>query len=504
MSRSDIDVLVCGAGAAGLTLAIELARRGVAFAVVDKLATPFPGSRGKGLQPRTLEVFEDLGVLPAVLAAGGPYPQLREHRADGSHVDSPLGDASPTPAEPYAQPWMCPQWITERILRERLAALGHTVQGGCELLALAQDAHGVDATLRDAHGKRTLRARYLVGCDGGRSTVRQLLDVAFPGHDLGMRALVADLTLEGLSRDAWHRFGSDDPARQLALCPLAGTELFQLQTPVPPEGEVDISLPALQALLAQRSGRSAITLQAVHWASVYRMSARLAARYRTGRVFLAGDAAHVHPPTGGQGLNTSVQDACNLGWKLAAVLAGAPDALLDSYEAERRPVAADMLGLSTSLLEAAKRGELKRSRATRQLDVGYRGSPLNLEAPARHEGLRAGDRAPDAPLVRAADDTPVRLFELLAGTHWTALGHAADADAIAPHPQLKRAVVGGDGELADPHGYFQAAWALPQGSWALLRPDGYLAAVVDADHAGAMRRWLGQMLGEACCTGPYR
>lgn len=496
MIRHDIDVLICGAGAAGLTLAIELARRGVAFAVIDKLATPFPGSRGKGLQPRTLEVFEDLGVLPAILAAGGPYPLLREHRADGCQVDRALGEASPSPAEPHAQPWMCPQWITEGILRERLAALGHTVQGERELVALAQDAHGVSATVQGVQGEQMLRARYLVGCDGGRSVVRQTLGVDFPGKSLGIRALVADVELQGLSRDAWHRFGSNDPTRQIALCPLAGTALFQIQAAVPLEGEVATSLPALQAMLAERIDQPDITLHAVHWASVYRMSARLASHYRVGRVFLAGDAAHVHPPTGGQGLNTSVQDAYNLGWKLAAVLDGAPDALLHSYEAERRTVAADMLGLSTTLLDATRRGEMQRSRATRQLDLGYRDSPLTLEAPPREEGLRAGDRAPDAPLAHADGTAPVRLFELLTGPHWTALGHASDATAITPHPQLRVHVVGGDGDLADPQGHFREIWALPPGSWALVRPDGYLAAVVDADHAAAMRAWLGQQLGE--------
>ncbi|MFS2021473.1 FAD-dependent monooxygenase, partial [Massilia sp. CT11-108] len=222
-----------------------------------------------------------------------------------------------------------------------------------------------------------LRARYVVGTDGGRSTVRHLLGIGFPGKTLGVRALVADVALTGLARDAWHRFNGDDMARRLEVCPLAGTDLFQVQAPVPPEGDVDLSAQALDALVRDRTGRDDVHVASVSWASAYTMNARLADRYRVGRVFLAGDAAHTHPPTGGQGLNTSVQDAYNLGWKLAAVLAGAPDDLLDTYEAERRPLAAAMLQLSTALLDAARRGgEMRRGRETRQLDLAYPDSPL--------------------------------------------------------------------------------------------------------------------------------
>ena len=165
------------------------------------------------------------------------------------------------------------------------------------------------------------------------------------------------------------------------------------------------------------------------------MNARLADRYRVGRVFLVGDAAHIHPPSGGQGLNTSVQDAYNLGWKLAAVAAGAPEALLDSYEEERRPIAASMLGLSTKLLDALKRGEMRRGREVHQLDVGYPESLLALEKPERVGGLLAGDRAPDAP-IRGSAGQPTRLFELFKGAHWTLLGYEVERDAMSPRRGL--------------------------------------------------------------------
>ena len=236
--------------------------------------------------------------------------------------------------------------------------------------------------------------------------------------------------------------------RQIALCPLAGTELFQLQAPVPLEGDVDLSAEGLARMIAARSGRNDIRIDAVAWASAYTMNARLADRYRIGRAFLVGDAAHIHPPTGGQGLNTSVQDSYNLGWKLAAVIAGAPDALLDSYEAERRPIAAGMLGLSTKLLDANKRGDMRRGREVHQLDLSYGGSPLALELPERPGGLLAGDRAPDAQL-RGAAGQPKQLFQLFKGPHWTLIGHEVARDAVAPRPHLRIHTTGPRGDIVD-------------------------------------------------------
>lgn len=212
-----------------------------------------------------------------------------------------------------------------------------------------------------------------------------------------MRAVVADVALTGLGREAWHRFNEGRMDAQMSLCPLAGTTLFQLQAPIPLEGDVDLSAEGLTSMVAARTGRTDIRIASVSWASAFNMNARLADRYKVGCVLLVGDAAHVHPPTGGQGLNTSVQDACNLGWKLAAVTrGGAPETLLDSYEEERRPIAANMLGLATKLLDAARRGDMRRGREVHQLDIGYPDSPLALEQPKRARGLLAGDRAPVA------------------------------------------------------------------------------------------------------------
>jgi 2-polyprenyl-6-methoxyphenol hydroxylase-like FAD-dependent oxidoreductase len=406
----DVDVLICGAGAAGLTLAMELARRGTVFRLIDRLEAPFPGSRGKGIQPRTLEIFEDLGILDELAAKAGPYPPQRSYRPDGSHGElPPVESCEPTPAEPYRMPLMAPQYATEAVMRARLAELGYKAEFATMLLGFTADSDGVTAMIAGADGESKVRARYLVGADGGRSTVRKLLGIDFPGKTLGVRAVVADVSLTGLDRDAWHRFNDGSMERQIALCPLAGTALFQLQAPVPVDGETDLSASGLTAMIIERTGRQDIAVHAVTWASAYDMNARLAGRYRAGRVLLAGDAAHIHPPTGGQGLNTSIQDAYNLGWKLAAVLAGASDGLLDSYEEERRPVAAAVLGLSTRLLEAAKQGDMRRGRDVQQLDLAYPGSSLALEHPECRARVLAGARAPDA-TVHGAAGQPIRLL----------------------------------------------------------------------------------------------
>lgn len=483
------DVLICGAGAAGLTLAIDLARRGVSFRLIEKMDGPFHGSRGKGIQPRTQEIFEDLGIIDRVAAAGGLYPPQREYR-DGSFIESAVAEQiDPTPAEPYHMALMIPQFLTEGVMRERLLELGQRVEFGRELVGLEQDQDGVTASLSGEAGEETIRVRYLVGADGGRSFVRHALDIGFQGKTLGVRAVVADVVLTGLDRSAWHRFNEGAMDRQISLCPLAGTELFQLQAPVPLEGEVDLSAEGLSAMIAERTGRDEIRIHAVHWASAYQMNARLADRYRDGRAFLIGDAAHIHPPTGGQGLNTSVQDAYNLGWKLAAAIDGASASLLDSYEQERRPVAASMLGLATNLLDAAKRGDVKRGREVQQLDIGYPGSALALDNPGRLDGLVAGDRAPDAPL-RGAAGQATRLFELLRGPHWTLLGYRVKRGAMPARTGLHVHCIGPDDELIDESEHFRSAYTVSTGDWVLVRPDGYISAFVGSQKTDQLARFL--------------
>lgn len=487
----DFDVLICGAGPAGLTLAIELARRGISYLLIDRMSTPFHGSRGKGVQPRTLEIFEDLGILERLLAAGAPYPLVRQHHPDGSCSESAaMEHAPPTPAEPYPMTWLVPQSGTEAALRERLLELGQRPAFGCKLVGLTQAGDTVSARLATGAAEEVVRVRYLVGADGGGSFVRRTLDIGFPGKTLGVRGLVADVVLTGLKRDAWHQFSNEAVEQQIALCPLPGTDLFQLQAAAPLEGDVDLSAQALTAMVTERTGRNDIRVRSVSWASAFHMNARLADHYRAQRVFLIGDAAHTHPPTGGQGLNTSIQDAYNLGWKLAAVIAGAPEALLDTYEEERRPIAADMLGLTTKLLEAAvRKNEMRRGREVRQLDLSYRGSALSTGGSQRTRGPLAGDRAPDAP-IRGAGRVATRLFELFKGTHWTLLGYEADRHAMVARPGLRIHIVGAAGDVLDDRGYFREAYAATPGTWVLVRPDGYIGAIVSSEDIGALEIYM--------------
>jgi len=493
------DVLICGAGAAGLTLAIDLARRGVRFRLIDKLKTPFQGARGKAIQPRSQEVFEDLAIVDRVVAAGGPYPPQRVYRDDGSYRESLIMEQrDPTPNEPYAIAIMVPQFLTEAAMRERLAELGQRPEYGVELEGFVQDPEGVTARISSSEGVTSLRTRYLVGADGGGSLVRRAINIGFPGKSLDIRAVVADVFVEGLSRDAWHRFNDGTPL-QISLCPLRGTDLFQLQAVVSLEGDIDLSTEGLAAMVTRRTGRNEILIRSVSWVSAYNMHARLADRFRVGRVFLAGDAAHIHPPTGGQGLNTSVQDSYNLGWKLAAVLGGAPHALLASYEDERRPIAAAMLGLSTKLLDELKTpGGMRRGRETQQLDLGYLHSALSVERRPRTSGLRAGSRAPDAP-IRGAAGRPTRLFKLFQGPHWTLLGYEVDrANAVRPRAGLHIHTVGRRGDIVDDGGYIRIGYGLEPGTWVLVRPDGYIGVIASSDAGPVLERYLSSV-GFAGC-----
>ncbi|MET8790048.1 FAD-dependent oxidoreductase [Streptomyces pseudogriseolus] len=462
---SDIPVLIVGAGPTGLTLGIDLARRGVPALVVERADELFPGSRGKGLQPRTMEVFDDLGVLDAVRAGGGRYPVgmlWRDGKRLGEHH---LMDPVETTEEAPYEGWMVPQWRTQRILRDRLEELGGKIAFGREVTDVTQDGDGV--TARFAAGP-PLRAQYLVAADGGRSAVRRAVGAGMTGEAVDpLPMLVADVRIAGLDRDNWHMFPPREGRDEfLTLCPLAGTDDFQLVARFTEGTRVDLSPDAVRRVVAARTHLAAEDVTDVLWASDFRPRAALADRFRAGRVFLAGDAAHVHSPAGGQGLNTSVQDAYNLGWKLGAVLSGDADpSLLDSYEEERRAVAADMLGLSTRI----HRGEARRGGATLQLDLGYRESPLSAETRTAPGPVRAGDRAPDGRV------DGVRLFDAFRGPHWTLLALGTDA----PEPPRGVRLVRGPSHRTYGTGLF------------LVRPDGYVGWA--GDGAEGLGDYLGRL-----------
>jgi 2-polyprenyl-6-methoxyphenol hydroxylase-like FAD-dependent oxidoreductase len=435
-------VLIVGAGPTGLTLAIDLARRGISIRLIEAASTPFEGSRGKGIQPRTLEIFDDIGVIDAILAAGAPYPKFRAHFGPFSLRAGGLGSCKqPTESVPYPNLWMVPQVRTEAILREGLRALGGEVGFGKALATFTQNEHGVEATL--ATGE-TVRASFLVGCDGGHSTVRRGLGLRLEGEAIDGKdspLLVADVEIEGLDRRDWHAW----PFAQgglIALCPLPNTSLFQFTSKA--KTATDGIERVVHKVTGYRVGRIA-------WSSIYQPAVRMVDRYRLGRVFLAGDAAHVHPPAGGQGLNTGVQDAYNLGWKLAHVARGGPDSLLDTYQAERLPIAAAVLGLSKRLHQAHS---IRRGDATNQLALHYRTSPLS--SGVTFGSLHSGDRMPDARL-----DDGSRLFNRLRGSHATEL-------------------------------------VTPEGPRILIRPDGYIAHVGSTHFA----EYAGEPTRQVCGTIP--
>ncbi|MFI6071876.1 FAD-dependent monooxygenase [Actinoplanes sp. NPDC051343] len=454
------DLLVAGAGPTGLTLACDLARRGVEVRIVDRSAEFPTGSRGKGLSPRTLEVLDDLGVIDKTLASGVTHLPHRRYRGAEiiSEVDPEAG-REPTDDIPYPVGLLIPQWRVEQILRERLAGLGVTVEPASELTGLTQDTDGVTAAVGDT----TIRARYLAACDGGRSTVRKLLGLTLRGETPDVQQMdVGDVEVDGLSRDAWHQWLT--PTGGIMLCPLPGTRSFQVQAA---GGE------GFQQTFDRIAGVPGVRLHEPTWRSTYRVQVRMVDRLRAGRVFLAGDAAHVHPIAGGLGMNTGIQDAYNLGWKLGLVIKGqAGEGLLDTYEQERLPIAASLLNITsevlTEILESIRhRGgglDAGTTHDLSQLTLKYPWSRLSRQT-VDHPGTpRAGDRAADGRIGGR------RLFDLFRGPHFTLLGPPAAES--------------GTSALVQAHGVENAQ------TLTLVRPDGYLGLIADPTDLSAVSRYL--------------
>ena len=339
-----IDVIVAGAGPTGLMLASELRLQGVPVLVLDKDAEPTKVVRALGLHARSIEIMDQRGLLERFLALGQQYP------VGGFFA----GIAKPAPDRlDTAHPYILgiPQTTTDRLLTEHAVALGVEIRRGAELVGLRQDDDGVTVELADG---TQLRSRYLVGCDGGRSTVRRLLGVGFPGEPSRVETLLGEMELTA-SPETLATVGAEVRKTQFRFgaMPL-GDGVYRVLVPAEGVAE-DRAVPPTLDEFKQQLHAYAGTDFGVHsprWLSRFGDATRLADRYRTDRVLLAGDAAHIHPPTGGQGLNLGIQDAFNLGWKLAAALGGwAPEGLLDSYETERRPVAADVLNTTRAMME---------------------------------------------------------------------------------------------------------------------------------------------------------
>ena len=444
-TRNAVDVLVVGAGPTGLVMAAELARRGVACRIIDKLPTATQTSKALAVQSRTLELFDIMGVVDEALECGVRVGAVNLYANEKRLVHLPFDELN----GPYPFMLDLAQSETERILGAHLASLGVQIERQVELLNLTQDEReGVTAIVRHADGREEdIHAAWLVGCDGAHSAVRHLLNMPFSGSAYPEDFALADVRVTwSLPDDEAHLSLNENGI--LAAFPLAnGRYRLIIETSEhasdgkPPEP----TLEDIQRYLTERSPVAA-TVSDPHWISGFRINARKVEHYRQGHVFLAGDAAHIHSPAGGQGMNTGIQDAFNLAWKLALVNAGqAPEALLDSYEAERHPVAESVLQMSDVMLRVAmlrqpiaqhmrnrlvsivSQLEIVQHRFAEQiaeLGIHYRKSLIVAEygfanGVFAHSGPKAGDRAIEAhPLIRA-DNTATHLMELLRGTKHT-------------------------------------------------------------------------------------
>jgi 2-polyprenyl-6-methoxyphenol hydroxylase-like FAD-dependent oxidoreductase len=535
-------VLIVGAGPTGLTLGIELARRGVPFRLIDRELEPPTTSRALGTQPRTVEVFGMMGIperelQPATRPTGF---QFREGARTLGRVAF---------SDPRGRPSLLvmDESDTQRVLEARLAQLGARVERGVELEAFRREEDGVVATLRDAGGATEVRARFLVGCDGANSVVRRDAGIDFVGGSYPERFLLADLELEW---EISHELGTiwfGDEAGVVAAIPLPGDRRWRIIVGLGVgEAEGAHFTEAEAAALAEDElrRRAQIPLRRIGeplWASAFHIHRKLADRYRAGPVFLAGDAAHVHSPVGGQGMNTGIQDAFNLGWKLALAARGQdPPGLLDSYEAERRPVARAVLratDLGTKLVLGAHpvgraireyvfptvtslgpvRDRLQA--ALSELQVNYRSSPLSVDAAPvprrrvlrRRSGIRAGDRVPDANLLDARTDHSVALFDCFA-RGWTMLlfpgaGHAAALPEVirliremagdAVQPYVVEGAAASSASIApvlrDVTGEVARGFGAVDGMVAMVRPDGYLGFRGNAEQQGELASYLARI-----------
>ncbi|KDQ12566.1 hypothetical protein BOTBODRAFT_176256 [Botryobasidium botryosum FD-172 SS1] len=492
-------VLVVGAGPAGLVAALSLAQHGVPVRIVEKRTTHQIGARGKNLQPRTLEIFAKLGLLDSILDKSIPVPKMRGYAPNGRDIAKEwdfFEVLKPSPGTPYVRsiqshphhsqrltpekpnPAMLPQDITEGVLRDHLQKYGIQPEFGKELVGFQQDDDGVTAQIlsleKEEDNEETLRVGWLVGADGAKGIVRKTLGLAFLGETReGEGALIADMKVKHLDHGFWHQWG-DRSTASVNFLPVSPAPRFQLIV----IGHVDFpdavwegDLTALQEMFNARTGRDDLKFEDLTWISRWKPNIRMVESFSVGRVFIAGDAAHVHSFTGGQGLNSSIQDAYNLSWKLAlAHKKLASPSLLSTYSYERLPVIAEMLSVSTKLLNLNVPGAAgtdglapaiapqaaegtgatpkawTRGPHLRQLGVNYRWSTIVVdERTPAVEGdiddayglkggiVRAGDRAPDAPgLLDVQKGTTTTLHGEFSPTLHTALVFAQQDGSINP------------------------------------------------------------------------
>jgi len=514
-------VLVVGAGPTGLSLAITLARFGTPVRIVDRLTAPATVSKALAVWSGSLEAFAALGTLDAFLAEGVRMHALRV--GDGAHELAAIPVAEGVDSA-YPFTIIIPQSRTEAILAARLAELGVTVERGVALSGFVEESDGVTATLERPDGRReTLYAACVAGCDGARSTVRHALGLDFSGYTEPQTFILCDAAMDG-ALDGRSIYIWWSGAGSVALFPLGGDvwRMFAMreETAGTPD-ETPPTLAEMQRHLAA-CGPPGLTLRDPRWLSAFRVNERLVEHYRAGRALLAGDAAHVHSPAGGQGMNTGIQDAVNLGWKLATVLAGRgeADALLDSYEAERRQVGRAVVAAAAQKLHIGMTGRGTGQRLMRdalvsiaarlppvrrmlqielsETDVTYRAGPL-VEIARRGGNGRPGpgERARDATIV-GSDGAPAPLWPLLCEPRHTLLlfGDPARHAPLAARAKSLGGVVGTVALDAarDPGGAAATRYGVAGDGWVLVRPDQVVAARGGADEDRAFAAYAGRVL----------
>ncbi|MGW6910687.1 FAD-dependent monooxygenase [Streptomyces sp. NPDC054940] len=536
----DTDVLIVGAGPVGLTAAAELRRQGADCRVIDRLPARLPYAKAVGVQPRTLEIWDRMGMVRAALEVAVP---MRGQVVYADGAEQARFELRLPPEVPYLFAAL-PQYETERIIEEHLARFGTGIERGTQLVGFTQHEDGVVSRIVTASGaQQELRSRFLVGCDGAHSTVRKGLGLAFEGGAFPQEYMLADVEVDwnlpqGYGVRALHH-ARDGRVDDILVCiPLPGHRRYRMSMLVPPElstsgegagasrdsvahgleGGRTPRIEHIQAVLDRLSPQPT-TASALRWSSVFRISHRLVDRYSAGRVFIAGDAAHIHPPTGAQGMNTGIQDAYNLAWKLTLTLEGrAHPRLLDSYDAERRPVGEEVVERTvrhaTEGIRAAPEDMTTVMLREAQLLVAYRNSPLvaadsaqPCNSDAGPPGPHPGERAPDCHgLTAGVAATPLRLYDLLRDRGHVLVLYADTADAltgareaaatahrltgdhvtafvITPHQDTAEPIQGqtdADGRhlpvFQDGAARFERLYGIDGPTAFLIRPDGYLSA----------------------------
>ncbi|KAG1862619.1 FAD binding domain-containing protein [Suillus subluteus] len=536
-------VLVVGAGPAGLVAALTLLQNGISVRIIDKEPNPRMGQRGPGIWPRSLELFNFLDV-PEVNNLGKPVPIMRTYKhgtLEPLTEPSMVPHVEPSPAVPFHVPKLIGQQLLDVILRRHLEKFSCSVEMGTELRSFEQSDEGVTAVLAKNGTLETFNTKWVIGADGAKGVVRKQLGLTFLGETRDdVRMVMGDIRLHavGLDRTYWHRFGNFKE-RGVSLRPTdeIGEDGWQFVISAP---DVDLTKLAQSEELIMEIIASLIptevTFNKIVWVSEYRANIRMVNKLSEGQGFVVGDAAHVHSPTGGQGLNSGIQDAFNLGWKLALVEKGLADkSLLETYNAERLPVVSEMLERTTTILNQAMKAEnmtAPRSPILFMLGINCRfsnivldefaipGKPINAYGVLDEGNLEAGDRAPDAPnmlQVGRGESDVKTLFGLYRPSYHTVLVFAPslagatpilgaleayDKSVVRSAVVLPSSAIGvpvaapADLVLVDQDGHAYSAYLIEVGQTKVfvIRPDGVIGAIVHGAE-GVKKYFSGIFLG---------